>query len=275
MERLDLGTNENTLREVASAIQLLNQFGLNVELPTDLSELLKLRDVGQNNTVDLENNRENAKLQLADAISVLRFRGLRFKLPKVTQEFVEQYCLFDEHDGLFKHLAKSANIYFEYGCGKSTKYMLTATSAKVFTVDTSYRWLKKTQETVTVDNRDRLICKWIDVGELGDWGHPLSYRKRQSFLEYANWCWNREEQPDLVLIDGRFRLLCFLTCLKRARTGTNILFDDYIDRPHYHVAEEFLKVTATFGRQALFVVSELSKSKVSNQIISEFKNVTD
>jgi hypothetical protein len=38
-------------------------------------------------------------------------------------------------------------------------------------------------------------------------------------------------KPDLVLIDGRFRLACFLHPLLAAAPGTPILFDDYTNRP--------------------------------------------
>ena len=33
---------------------------------------------------------------------------------------------------------------------------------------------------------------------------------------------------DCVLVDGRFRVCCFLTSLKNAEQGTRIIFDDYV-----------------------------------------------
>ena len=98
-------------------------------------------------------------------------------------------------------------------------------------------------------------------------------QKKKNFLEYANWFWNFDLKPDLVLIDGRFRVLCFLTSIKFAPIGTKIIFDDYTFRPFYHVVEEFLKISDTCGRQALFEVDEYSKKNIDDSVILEFKNV--
>jgi hypothetical protein len=38
--------------------------------------------------------------------------------------------------------------------------------------------------------------------------------------------------------------------------GTHLLFDDYTDRPEYHLVEEFIKPVQTCGRQALFTIPE-------------------
>ena len=115
--------------------------------------------------------------------------------------------------------------------------------------------------------------KWIDVGDVADWGYPISFEKKQNFVKYANWFWEFGLKPDLVVIDGRFRILCFLTSIKFASIGTQIIFDDYTNRPFYHVAEDFLKIKDTCGRQALFEVDKGSKKLVDESVISEFKNV--
>jgi hypothetical protein len=55
------------------------------------------------------------------------------------------------------------------------------------------------------------------------------------------------------LVDGRFRVCCFLTSLKYAEPGTKIIFDDYFNRPQYYLVEEYLKPVEKCNRQALFV----------------------
>ena len=59
-------------------------------------------------------------------------------------------------------------------------------------------------------------------------------------------------KPDLVLIDGRFRVACFLHSRLAAEAGTPSLFDDYTNRPQYHLVEEFCPNEQTEGREALF-----------------------
>ena len=45
--------------------------------------------------------------------------------------------LFDGDDSLFKDELSKVGVYGEYGCGKSTKWVLDNTSSKVISVDTS------------------------------------------------------------------------------------------------------------------------------------------
>ena len=119
----------------------------------------------------------------------------------------------------------------------------------------------------------RLNLDWVDVGNVGQWGYPVSYSKRKFFYNYANNFYKLDKKPDLVLIDGRFRVFCFLTTIKNAPIGTKIVFDDYTNRPLYHVVEEFSPVLDKCGRQALFEVSEIAKEKVSEDLIKSFQNV--
>jgi hypothetical protein len=63
------------------------------------------------------------------------------------------------------------------------------------------------------------------------------------------------QQPDLILIDGRFHIACFLASILLAKPGTIILFDDYFDRPNYHVVEKYIKPSAKAGRMAEFILN--------------------
>ena len=49
-------------------------------------------------------------------------------------------------------------------------------------------------------------------------------------------------------------MTCFLASLLNSNPGTKIIFDDYFDRPYYHVVEEFIQPIDKCGRQALFIV---------------------
>jgi hypothetical protein len=104
------------------------------------------------------------------------------------------------------------------------------------------------------NHSDKLFLKHVDMGDLGAWGYPLSYQKRDQFKFYLDFIWTQSEKPHLVLIDGRFRVACFLTSLKYAETGTYLFFDDYRSRPEYALVEEFLIPSEYCGRQAIFVV---------------------
>jgi hypothetical protein len=177
--------------------------------------------------------------------SVSSFLGRSSRQDKPTK-------LFDGDDALFIELGTRAKNYAEYGVGLSTLWMAQNTQARILGVDTSQEWRDKI--SALVGEPDRIDLRHTDVGPVADWGHPKTYEKRNKFYSYVESIWTRNIEPDMVLIDGRFRVCCFLTSLGRAQEGTVLLFDDYRDRPLYHVVEEFVQPFKHCGRQAAFLV---------------------
>ena len=100
---------------------------------------------------------------------------------------------------------------------------------------------------------------------------------RDNFIEYANDIWNHKLKPNIVLIDGRMRVFCFLISLKNCDPGTKIIFDDYMNRKKYHIVEELIKPTANDGRQCLFEVDDKSiiDMKKLDFFINKFNYVLD
>ena len=161
--------------------------------------------------------------------------------------------LFSRNDALFKKVLKNVKIYGEYGCGKSTVWVLQNTNAQVFSVDTSTYWINEVSKN-NIENNARLMIKHVDLGDVGDYGYPIDYSKGDIFNLYTDFLWNQDEKPSVVLIDGRFRVCCFLTSLKFADKGTHIIFDDYMHRPEYHIVEKYVERVEHCGRQCLFIV---------------------
>ena len=129
----------------------------------------------------------------------------------------------------------------------------------------------------TVDHLQRLNIKLIDLGEVGDWGRPINYNNSDIFYNYTDWIWKLPQIPDTVLIDGRFRVCCFLTSLKNAKQGTKIIFDDYCNRPYYHIVENYIQREVTYGRQCLFIVPSQKNINFSelDKDIKNFRFVMD
>ena len=181
--------------------------------------------------------------------------------------------LFDGDGALFEKLLPTVKNFFEYGCGKSTEFVYKYTNANIYSVDTDKFFINQIEKLRGIKRQGTLNLKWIDVGNVGKWGYPRSYSKRINFRKYADWPWTLGVDPDIVLIDGRFRICCFLVTLKNAPVGTKILFDDYFGREEYNIAEEFLNVLDRCGRMAYFETTHDVRHKVTDDIISEFKNV--
>lgn len=195
--------------------------------------------------------------------------------PRWADSANEDFSLFDGRDSLFKALARESVHYGEYGCGESTVWVLRHTNADVVSVDTSLAWLGNVK-TASLSAHPRACLVHVDLGQLSDWGRPVTYQHRARIADYLAGPWTHAAAPfDLVLIDGRFRVASFLFTLLQALPGTRIVFDDYADRHQYHVVEEFCAVHERYGRQALFLVPPTLVREPIGEELKRFSYVMD
>lgn len=160
----------------------------------------------------------------------------------------ENWHLFREHAALSKH-------YAEWGSGLSTFYVASQeVSVTVLTVETDPKWAEKIL-SVSITNSQKVQVRHADLGTVGRWGRPEGYSKIENVWNYSWAPFCSGVKPDLLLVDGRFRVHCFLESLLKARRGTKIIFDDYANRPAYHIVEKFIVPSEISGRQALFMVN--------------------
>jgi hypothetical protein len=148
-----------------------------------------------------------------------------------------------------------ASVILEYGSGGST--VLAAGLGKpVFSVESDLAWAARLERTLAVIS-DRARVHHVDVGPTGKWGMPIRTRFHQAFHRYALSVWDRPDlgEPDLVLIDGRFRAACLVAVMLRAKRPTTVLFDDYVGRKHYHGVERLARKEELVGRMARFTVT--------------------
>lgn len=160
----------------------------------------------------------------------------------------------------FKERLAQSRCYLEYGSGGSTVYACTVAKVPtVISVDSDERWVSSVRDSVG-SLGSKLHVQHCDIGEVGEWGVPIDSTRMTKYWRYTvqPWAISRAEcqTPDTVLIDGRFRVTAFLYCLIAGRVGTLILFDDYFDRPQYHIVERFCEVSDRVGRMAVFVLEK-------------------
>lgn len=206
---------------------------------------------------------------LAPGLAAVLSRILRAALPRRERDPFEQYR--SEEWSFLVDALEEAKVYLEFGSGTSTQFVSQHCSARIRSIETDLEWSARVQEKV----REDVEVVHVDLGPVGAWGRPTTFDRRENFSQYFSAGFSEDFQPDLILIDGRFRVACFLSCLLLAAPGTKIIFDDYPSRPYYKIVEEILLPRATNTRQALFVVPDSIDSRKISTLRNDFKNVMD
>ena len=174
-------------------------------------------------------------------------------------------------DDIFISFLEKAMIYGEYGCGASTVYAINNFKGRIVSVETDQKWIEKIRTQVPTKNLERTSLIWIDVGPVKEWGYPRTLEKKENFPFYQKAIWEKES-PDLVLIDGRFRVACFLQSIMNCKIGTNIIIDDYYDRPYYHCVEEVIEKKEIYGdRMALFTKDKQIDIDKASKMYEKYK----
>lgn len=180
--------------------------------------------------------------------------------------------LFDGDGAMFRSVIQAATVYGEYGVGASTNYVYENSSAKIVAIETSPVWAA---QILARKDPSRVDIELVDVGEVGDWGRPVDYSHDKNFPLYTDGIWKHAKSPDVVLIDGRFRVACFLTSILKAGVGTQIIFDDYLNRPHYHIIERVVSPAEVCGRQARFERPATFDTALAGAMLERFRYVLD
>lgn len=140
------------------------------------------------------------------------------------------------------HLAGRASL-LEFGCGGST--LVAARQVRtIVSVDSDPAWLAEVGANLARAAID-FTPFHADIGPTGEWGYPADQSRVRDWPRYHVNVWRTiSGSPDAVLIDGRFRVACLLQTLIHCKPDCIILFHDFNDRAHYHVALKHVDVLA-------------------------------
>lgn len=157
----------------------------------------------------------------------------------------------------FTQYLRGVSVYMEFGSGGSTLLAARSGVKEIISVDSHPKWAASIRRQTLASGANVHIAH-CDIGPVGEWGMPTAWTGFRNFFRYPTLPWeiadDRKLVPQLILVDGRFRVACFLFSLLNARVGTPVLFDDYRDRPEYHIVEQYCGVREMRGRMAVFVV---------------------
>ncbi|MCE6967245.1 hypothetical protein [Cereibacter sphaeroides] len=150
---------------------------------------------------------------------------------------------------------REAKVILEYGSGGSTVLAANMPGKLTISVESDRKWSLDLQRKLNTASLASPVIIWhADIGPTGEWGRPLAKMLGGSSTIIPHRYGTRPffRHPDLILIDGRFRPACFVTACMRISRPVTVLFDDYTNRPAYHVVEKLAKPRRIVGRMAEF-----------------------
>ena len=181
-----------------------------------------------------------------------------------------------------KALYANKSVILEYGTGGSTLLGLESNNDNfVMGCETDGQWLARlSTEIVSRNLSDRFLPIYQDIGKTKEWGYPCfeeekyTQERGRQFLNAPTLPWQilkkRDLSPDFVFIDGRFRVPSFIATFLNASQPCTIIFDDYKDRPYYHIVEELIKPKKFIDRTAFFEFQPSKDYKKTRDFINTF-----
>jgi hypothetical protein len=161
-------------------------------------------------------------------------------------------------------LAK-ARLYVEYGSGGST-ILADRLGTRTISVE-SDRWYAAAVRKGLHGSSVTILTP--NIGLTGPWGYPMLRRKTwwrlRKWRRYVVAPFASGEVPDLIFVDGRFRVACALEAARRIlelRKQATIIIDDYEGRPEYRKVEQHLGPARMVGRSGVFRVVDQTVPEV-------------
>jgi hypothetical protein len=146
-----------------------------------------------------------------------------------------------------------AELYLEFGSGGTTLTAARKPHLRCFSVEADKQWVGRLMECVEIQaavEEGRLDLFHVDIGPVGMWSLPIDKAADLAWGNYYISVWQHlPSAPDLVLVDGRFRLACCIMAFLACPPETKVLLHDFGSRgrkrANYRLAAELAEVTHT------------------------------
>ena len=136
----------------------------------------------------------------------------------------------DDECRLFESILTCSMRYLEFGCGGSTYVAASLVKKSIISVDSSSEWLEKVRQASRIGT-------WSHSTSVGSRGHrahdrvgsAIRYSSSQSVARHYRNVWTRSDSSDadLYMVDGRFRVACFMQILLHCRRNALIMIHDF------------------------------------------------
>jgi hypothetical protein len=185
---------------------------------------------------------------------------------------MEPHFLTNDKIMFYKYIDKS-NVYFEYGSGGSTyQASLRSNISKIFSVENDKTWFNKVEQSI---NSNNITYFYNQMNTIKDsWGYPgpdtTDFQKKK-YSDYIRLIKN-PKTIDLILIDGRFRVACCLKCFDKINQDCFIIFDDFLNRPQYHIVLDYYEIIEKTIDNTMVVLQKKNHIKnIPDELIQKYE----
>lgn len=187
---------------------------------------------------------------------------------------------FDKNDLLlFNKYLKNSKYYFEYGSGGSTyQASICPNINKIISVESDLHWYNKLN--YLIKNKDKLKYQYCEMDTLPNtFGYPGPKSTLEDWKKYSRFILtldnNLLSNIDLILIDGRFRVACCLNCFDVISEKCLIIFDDFLNRPHYHIVLDYFNIIEQTVDKKMVILQKKQCCKPSKELIEKYEFIKE
>lgn len=148
-----------------------------------------------------------------------------------------------------------ASVILEYGSGGSTALAADMDGKTIYSVESDRKWATMMEGYFEQNPpKSTVHMHHVNIGPTKEWGHPVDHGGWWKYIRYPLSVWDRDDfqHPDVVLVDGRFRVGCVLATMMQITRPVTLLFDDYAGRDRYHEVLRYAEPDQQFGRMVRF-----------------------
>lgn len=173
------------------------------------------------------------------------------KLPKQSMEGLD-------FTNFLMEIAKNKKV-LEFGSGGST-LAIASTCTSIVTVESEKTYIQLIKRALEYQSYKHVIqFFYANIGPVSSYGFPIKSFSRFFKRRYSNYYSGVfSSHPelidvDIIFIDGRFRVACFIEVLINVKPPFTVIFDDFY-RPEYLALYNLCTPTSRLGKSALFEV---------------------
>jgi hypothetical protein len=166
--------------------------------------------------------------------------------------------------------------YLEYGMGESTVQASQKSISTIISIDDNEDIVGEVKKGIekTIYSGDINLLH-ANIGFTSNKRNFLNETTLKDWPQYYVAPWDKYKNlnliPDLILINGSLRIPCFLYSLLQCKTGTRILWNEYLNKPEYHFVEKVLRPQGLVDDMVIFVVDQNINKNLAIDLL--FKNL--